>query len=98
MSRFGLLIECSEQAVPVNGSGYLNGSDIAVGEGIQVTIHLPALQSITPRCIYCRGQVIRVENGEGGTQMAVSIQTMQFRNSNMAEFVQPAQQSTAFLM
>lgn len=97
MSRSGVLIEYSEETGAVNGSGYLSGCTVVIGDFIQVQIDLPKLQNFTPRCISCTGEVIRVDKASGQLLIAVGIRTMQFRDAEIDDFLPPMQQLTAFL-
>jgi hypothetical protein len=49
-------------------------------EKLEVEVVLPVSQGFGPRCIYCRGNVLRISPQAGrGTHVAVRIKEMKFR-------------------
>lgn len=70
ISRCGVLVHVTSNAM-------LPGP----GEPVTVDVNLPAMRTFTPRCLRCRGTILRVI-GDG---LAIEVNQMAFRNVQSGE-------------
>lgn len=71
ISRRGILLRLHEEA--------LAPDSIAVGGSATVDVELPAEHALAPRCMHCEGRVVRIASHNAEVEIAVRVDTMQFR-------------------